>query len=786
MKSCAAIIASAVRRARIGPLGPRPRTGAILSLALAAWAPCEVGAQAIPRSPAEAGQHATSIEALLEKAKQGQAQAQYDLAAYFASGKSGQPSTAEAVHWLRQAAGQGHAQAQSDLGRLYHGGFGVPKDASQAAKWLQRAAEQGHAPSQADLGRLYYLGDGVKRDAARAAEWYGKAARQGIATAQFNLAGLHATGDGIPKDAAEAASWYRAAAEQGLAEAQHAFAVALIRGNGIHEDLVAAADWLRKAAGQGLPEAQFLLARQHETGAGVARDFDEAVGLYKLASEQGLVEAQRSLGRLYWDGPSGIADPVRGQMWLIVAARNAPKGSRETIASERDEAARNLTAEQAADAERLAGRWTRRTWAEIQDSSPTKLTAAVHSTGLTEFFRSAGQRIAEAQVEYDKYWRPHIERSRLGILEAAHLVREPGTALVLGAGACREIPLEELAEMFNRVVLVDLDSPSMSAAVARIPRHLRNKIEIRVSDVTSFAKPLMDATAHIMGNARTASDAFIQLRSLYGAINAIERPPSLPQADLVVSSLVLSELARYPSTYAARLFSERFNANLSEWRGSGALWRTLREFSSSDHASMLARLVRPGSVVYFADTVGRGPDLRWVDSKEKRTALRVIAEELAQLGVFQEIRNRREAWEFLQSAFRNLESVASGFEPRQSGVAETNLESLVAAIEGAPGHPPAEADRVANATTQLLCQDRLPVDIEISAYEAVLDSYESVEPRTLERLLDWDGFLGALRSLRLEPIGAARSWKWLEYACQIPRGSGGFTVRSVILRNLGK
>lgn len=754
-------------------------------LALAVLAPCEVTAQPISRPEFDSEPPASSIERLLERAEQGDAEAQYELAVRSASGTISQPSSEQAIRWLRRAAEQGHAQAQADLGRLYHGGFGVSKDSAEAAVWLRRAAEQGHIASQADLGQLYYLGDGVPRDPAQAFEWYSKAAARGFAAAQFNLAGLHASGDGVEKDSAEAARWYRAAAERGLAEAQHALAVALVRGDGVDRDLAAAARWLKRAAAQGLAGAQLLLAKQYEAGAGVERDFGQAARWYGSAAHQGLLEAQHSLGKLYWDGTAGVADPVRGQMWLIIAARNASEANRGEIERERDVAARNLSAAQGAEAERLARNWTRKTWAEIQGSSLDETALTAISSDVTGFFRAAGRNISAAQREYDRYWRPHIDQSRLAILEAARLVREKGTALVLGAGKCREIPLEDLARLFDRVVLVDLDAMSMNEAVAQLPQQLRHKVVTRVSDVTSFAEPLMEAIAHVVREARTPPDAVSELRALPTNFNAIRRDPKLPRADLVVSSLVLSELSRYPSTYAARRFDERFGADLSEWRGLGALWRTVREVASEDHAEILARIAGRGSIVYFADTVGRGPDLDWVDGAERRAALRDLAGRLARLGLFRELRASPEAWVDFGAAFRDLEVAEAAEQAPRRPEGNASLESLVAAIEAAADEPPAKADIVAEAASRLLCQDRLPIEIEIFAYESILNAFVQVEPRALERLLDWERFLGALRSREFEPVGPARDWKWLEYACQIPQSPGGFSVRRVILRSRG-
>ena len=710
---------------------------------------------------------------LIERANRDDAQAQYDLAVYFATRRSGGLAASEAVHWLQRAAEQGHIEAQSDLGLLYYRGTGVPQDSVEAARWLRRAAEQGHAASQADLGRLHYLGDGVPRDLVQAAKWYQEAAERGFAPAQFNLAGLLASGTGIPRDAEEAARWYREAAEQGLAEAQHALALALIRGEGVQRDYAEAVRWLGGAAAEGLVDAQLLLARHYERGLGVNRQLGRALRWYRFAADQGSVDAQRSLGGFYREGRGGTRDPIRGQMWLIIAARNAGEGRRERIERERDEVGQKLTTDQAAEAERLASQWQRKTWAELQSRSPGELIPGERSRAndLHEFFRDAGRNISAAQSEYEEYWKPHIEQSRRGILEAARLVPEPGTALVLGAGECHEVPLQELARMFDRVVLVDLDEASMSSAVARLPEPLRRGVDILVSDVTSFAEPLMEATANIVDRAQTASLAFTELESLYGLIGAQRRFPDLPQADLVVSSLVLSELARYPSTYTAQLLREKFGSELAEWRGYGALWRNLRAFASEDHAEMLARLSAPGAVVYFADTVGRGPDLKWVKAERERTARQQIASRFARIGLFQELRSRPESWKAFHAALGVADSTS-----------EEALDSLIARIEAANGALPEGAARAAQAASRLLCQDRLPVEVETAAIESMLDAYRAAEPRTLEQLLDWESFIAMLDRLGLAPTDAARSWKWLEYACQIPRRSGGFWVRSIVLR----
>ena len=84
-----------------------------------------------------------------------------------------------AVSLLRPLAEQGNAQAEEKLGRMYQRGRGVAKDFQRAVDWYRKAAEQGDAAAQGRLGFLYRVGAGVPRDLKLAMKWYRQAAEQG-------------------------------------------------------------------------------------------------------------------------------------------------------------------------------------------------------------------------------------------------------------------------------------------------------------------------------------------------------------------------------------------------------------------------------------------------------------------------------------------------------------------------------------------------------------------------------------------------------------------------------
>ena len=84
-----------------------------------------------------------------------------------------------------ERAEQGNTQAQYLLGRRYYFGDGVPQDRGKAFEWQTRAADQGHATAQYVLGLLYSAGDGVPQDKKKAVEWISRSAEQGLAEAQY-------------------------------------------------------------------------------------------------------------------------------------------------------------------------------------------------------------------------------------------------------------------------------------------------------------------------------------------------------------------------------------------------------------------------------------------------------------------------------------------------------------------------------------------------------------------------------------------------------------------------
>ncbi len=76
--------------------------------------------------------------------------------------------------WLERAQ-QGDPEAQSYVGEIYEKGLGLPNDYKAAFVWYAKAAKQGYSRAQINLGYLYEKGLGVEQNSLTALNWYRKA-----------------------------------------------------------------------------------------------------------------------------------------------------------------------------------------------------------------------------------------------------------------------------------------------------------------------------------------------------------------------------------------------------------------------------------------------------------------------------------------------------------------------------------------------------------------------------------------------------------------------------------
>ncbi|WP_193336973.1 peptidoglycan-binding protein [Devosia beringensis] len=159
---------------------------------------------------------------LRRAAANGDAKAQFEVAAIFGEGRAVEQDYAEAAIWYERSAAQGFVPAQYRLGNLYETGTGVDKDLAIAKLWYQRAAEASNRMAMHNLAALYAGGQLGEQAFETAAEWFEQAASRGMTDSQFNLGMLYARGLGVPQDFEQSYKWFALAAMGGDADAAKA------------------------------------------------------------------------------------------------------------------------------------------------------------------------------------------------------------------------------------------------------------------------------------------------------------------------------------------------------------------------------------------------------------------------------------------------------------------------------------------------------------------------------------------------------------------------------------
>ncbi len=152
---------------------------------------------------------------LRQAAANGDARAQFEVAAILTEGRALPQDYPGAAIWYERAAAAGFVPAQYRLGSLYENGNGVEKNLDTAKLWYERAAEAGNRMSMHNLAALYAGGELGKQQFDSAAKWFEEAATRGMTDSQFNLGMLYARGLGVQQSLEESFKWFGIAALSG-------------------------------------------------------------------------------------------------------------------------------------------------------------------------------------------------------------------------------------------------------------------------------------------------------------------------------------------------------------------------------------------------------------------------------------------------------------------------------------------------------------------------------------------------------------------------------------------
>lgn len=195
-------------------------------------------------------------------------------------------------------------------------------------------------------------------------------------------------------------------------------------------------------------------------------------------------------------------------------------------------------------------------------------------------------------------------------------------AVLLGAGACTELPLDRIARACASTTLVDLDAAGMAGARDELSPALRQRITLLAEDLTGGASAALarDLRAQPWDDLAQlgAGAGFAALDAVAACLEgcAIPTPPILAGLDgadaapfdLVVSSLTLTQLFSLPLLDALDMLLLRA-PQVADQRAERAPYRAaeraFRQRVAQSHLALIERLLAPdGVAVLLTDRVG--------------------------------------------------------------------------------------------------------------------------------------------------------------------------------------
>ena len=317
------------------------------------------------------------LQALENRAAEGEADAQFKLSMLYYRGKGVRRDAAECLLWLTLSAEQGHPQAMADYGIIIQGL--EPEDILEAREILDEFTGPRNIlmpefqPPEVDprslaTSRPSEAGSDAERKERRKS--YQPANRVPLAT-MINVAGNRLP----PRRSARVLIWGILVVVLGTAAGLWMFVVNAPKPaksatqtratNAAPESLAALLPELpseittsmdlthfaqiREAAEKGDRMAEFSIGLAYAKGVGVPKDLEAAHKWYVKAAEQDYGNAQNNLGVMYVTGNGVPLDYVQGYKWFFLASRSV-KGAVQN----RNQLAAIMTAAQLATALREA------------------------------------------------------------------------------------------------------------------------------------------------------------------------------------------------------------------------------------------------------------------------------------------------------------------------------------------------------------------------------------------------------------------------------------------------
>lgn len=170
-------------------------------------------------------------------------------------------------------------------------------------------------------------------------------------------------------------------------------------------------------------------------------------------------------------------------------------------------------------------------------------TRAKWGTMIDTLTRYAALDVREIGRVHAELWQEHVTNNKQLVLDAAQLTENKECCVIIGAGPCYDIPLLELAQMFVRVELLDLNPASLAQAVADLPEYVAQRVVCRAVEITHALPGALHEIKQEFAKAGTrAQRAANKAVSILDGQNVGLGELANIRGDLIISDMILSQL----------------------------------------------------------------------------------------------------------------------------------------------------------------------------------------------------------------------------------------------------
>jgi len=231
----------------------------------------------------------------------------------------------------------------------------------------------------------------------------------------------------------------------------------------------------------------------------------------------------------------------------------------------------------------------------------------VYPQEFLRFINGVGEQSGQMAEMFKIEWSDHIDNSRRLIMQGAQGIAR-NRVIIMGAGNCMEIPLEELAQSFQSVILQDLDlGKGIGTARDSLSLDLQSKVALNPEDVSSVGALFLNGALEIINSAVSEEGAVRGIIDYMNNIELFEWDISIDEkADYIVCSLLLSVLMLGEFVYLERKIEDIFG-DVESALALGDNWaRAKIDFKSrviDNVIDKIAASLNPGGKVFLADSV---------------------------------------------------------------------------------------------------------------------------------------------------------------------------------------